>query len=131
MSGFVEDMLIQKCLLNKIIIKGKSMLKNKSVLISFSQSILKMSILAATLLPILAFASNGETPVSEGLSYIVSAMYGATGIAIATIAVMIVGLLCLFHFLNWSALGKTIIGISLVFGAGAVVNGIVSLVHMV
>ncbi len=87
------------------------------------------------LLPILfisqwAFAS-GETPVSEGLNYITNAMYGATGVAIATISVMVVGLLCLGHFLKWSVLGYTIIGISIIFGAGSIVNGITSLIHNV
>ncbi len=76
----------------------------------------------------LAFASGGETPVSAGLQYITQAMYGATGIMIATIAVMVVGMLCLTHFLKWSALGFTIIGISIIFGSGSIVNGIVSLI---
>jgi type IV secretion system protein VirB2 len=80
------------------------------------------------LLPALVFAS-GDTPVSDGLSYITNAMYGATGVAIATIAVMVVGLLCLGHVLKWSALGYTIIGTSIIFGAGAIVSGITSLVH--
>jgi len=75
-----------------------------------------------------AFA-NGETPVSDGLRYIVNAMYGATGIAFATISVMIVGLLCLGHFLKWTILGYTIIGISIIFGAGSIVSGIVSMIR--
>lgn len=86
--------------------------------------------LSFLIFPALSFA-NGETPISEGLGYITSAMYGATGIAIATLAIMIVGLLCLGHFLQWSALGKTVIGISMIFGAGAIVNGITSLIHTV
>ncbi len=56
-------------------------------------------------------------------------MYGSTGVAIATIAVMIVGLLCLGHVLKWSALGYTIIGVSIIFGAGSIVSVITSLVH--
>ena len=75
----------------------------------------------------LVFAS-GETPVSKGLGYITNAMYGATGVAIATISVMIVGLLCLSHFLKWSVLGYTIMGISIIFGAGSIVQGILTLV---
>lgn len=73
--------------------------------------------------------ASGETPVSEGLQYIIHAMYGGTGIAIATIAVMIVGLLCLGHFLKWTALGFTIIGISIIFGAGSIVQGITSFIR--
>lgn len=76
-----------------------------------------------------ALASGGETPVSEGLRYITNAMYGATGVTIATISVMIVGLLCLGHFLKWATLGYTIMGISIIFGAGSIVNGILSLVR--
>ena len=80
------------------------------------------------LIPALALAS-GETPVSDGLRYITNAMYGATGVAIATIAVMLIGVMCLMHLLRWSALGYTIMGISIVFGAGSIVNGITSLVR--
>lgn len=75
-----------------------------------------------------AALAGGETPVSEGLHYITNAMYGATGVTIATISVMIVGLLCLGHFVKWSALGFTIMGISIIFGAGSIVRGILSLV---
>ena len=75
-----------------------------------------------------AFA-DGETPVSDGLQYITNAMYGVTGATIATISVMIVGLLCLGHFLKWSVLGYTIMGISIIFGAGSIVSGITSLIH--
>ena len=73
--------------------------------------------------------AGGETPVSQGLHYITNAMYGATGVAVATISVMIVGLLCLGHFIQWSVLGYTIMGISIIFGAGSIVNGILSLVR--
>lgn len=72
---------------------------------------------------------GGETPVSDGLQYITNAMYGATGITVATISVMIVGLLCLGHFLKWSTLGYTVLGISIIFGSGTIVNGITSLIH--
>jgi type IV secretory pathway VirB2 component (pilin) len=80
------------------------------------------------LLPSLVFA-QGETPVSEGLKYITDAMYGTTGAAIATISVMVVGLLCLGHVLRWSALGYTIIGVSIIFGAGSIVSGVTSLIQ--
>ena len=73
--------------------------------------------------------ASGETPVSDGLHYITNAMYGATGVAVATISVMIVGLLCLGHILRWSALGYTIMGISIIFGAGSIVSGISSLIR--
>ena len=82
--------------------------------------------------PLLAVSQSaiaaGETPVSQGLTYVVDAMTGKTGITIATISVMIVGLLCLGHFLRWATLGYTIMGISIIFGAKSIVDGIVGLI---
>ncbi|MHB1948754.1 MAG: TrbC/VirB2 family protein [Gammaproteobacteria bacterium] len=72
--------------------------------------------------------ASGETPVSYGLKYLTNAMYGATGLAIATISIMVVGLLCLSHVLKWSVLGYTIMGISIIFGAGSIASGIASLI---
>ena len=80
-------------------------------------------------LPTLVLADSGDTPVSQGLSYFINAMYGATGLALATIAIMIVGVLCLFHVIRWTVFGYTVIGISIIFGAGTIVSGITSLVH--
>ncbi|HSW68532.1 MAG TPA: TrbC/VirB2 family protein [Gammaproteobacteria bacterium] len=76
-----------------------------------------------------AFAM-GETPVSDGLGYLITAMYGATGAAFATLSIMVVGLLCLGHVLRWSALGYTIAGISIIYGAGVIVRGITMLIHV-
>lgn len=87
-----------------------------------------LAYLLISFMPSIVFAM-GDTPVSDGLQYFTDAMYGATGVAICTIAVMLVGLLCLFHVLKWSALGYTIIGISIIFGAGSIVSGITSLIH--
>lgn len=92
------------------------------------QLVVQALYLAICICPQCAFA-GGETPVSDGLHYITSAMYGATGLAFATLSVMIVGLLCLGHFLRWMTLGYTIIGISIIFGAGSIVNGIASMVR--
>jgi type IV secretory pathway VirB2 component (pilin) len=88
----------------------------------------KMIYLICYLWPTFVLA-NGETPVSDGLGYIINAMYGATGVAIATISVMLVGLLCLGHFCKWSTFGYTIMGICIIFGAPAIVNGITRLIH--
>lgn len=76
--------------------------------------------------PTLAFA-DGETPIAGGLSYIINAMTGATGMAIATIAVIAVGLLCLGHYLEWKRLLQTVVGISIIFGAPLIVRGIIYL----
>ena len=83
-------------------------------------------------LPVLAFAdgsSGGDTPVAQGLTYITSAMTGTTGIALATVAVIGVGLLCLFHVLDWKThFGGTIIGIAVIFGASSIVTHVTGLI---
>jgi len=89
----------------------------------------KLSFFILACMPICAFAESGETPVSEGLQYIIDAMFGATGIAIATIAIIVVGLLCLGHYLEWKRLAQIVGGIAIIFGASAIVSGITSLVH--
>lgn len=114
-----------KRLMVEINIKIKEIKMFKNLTKKFFDKILFLLI---SIIPISAFA-GGETPVSDGLRYITNAMYGATGLAIATIAIMVVGLLCLGHFLKWVTLGYTIIGISIIFGAGSIVNGITSLVR--
>ncbi len=80
------------------------------------------------LIPIFAWAASGETPISEGGQYWLDAMYGATGVTIATIAVTIVGLLCKFGRLGWMYFFGTISGICIVFGAPAIVTGVKSLI---
>jgi len=87
-----------------------------------------LTCLLISIFPALSFAT-GDTPVAEGLGYLTNAMYGTTGVAIATIAIMVVGLLCLGHVIRWSALGYTIMGVSIIFGAGSIVSGITSLIH--
>lgn len=81
----------------------------------------------AALIPIAACAS-GNTPVSEGLGYITTAMFGSTGIILATLAIMAVGLMCLFHVLEWKRLIQTVAGIAIIFGASGIVSGIQTLV---
>lgn len=78
-------------------------------------------------LPALALA-DGETPVSDGLSYIATAMFGDTGIAIATVAVIGIGLLCLCHVLEWKRFFQTLAGISIIFGAAGIVSALHGLI---
>lgn len=75
-----------------------------------------------------AFA-NEDTPVSRGLSYITDALLGGTGIIIATLAMMVTGLACLFHKAEWKVFGYVVAGIGIVFGAPSIVNAIVGLVR--
>jgi type IV secretory pathway VirB2 component (pilin) len=113
-SGYAESMLITDQITK--IIKVKIMRIKPFYCLSF------------LLLAQSAFA-NGETPVGDGIGYFINAMFGETGIAIATVAVMLVGLLCLGHFLKWIAIFYTIAGIGIIFGAEKIVKGILALIH--
>ena len=68
-----------------------------------------------------AFAQSGQDPVSSGMQWLINLIYGPIGIGICTLAVIGVGLLCLGHYLEWKRLTQTIIGVSLIFGSGAIV----------
>jgi type IV secretory pathway VirB2 component (pilin) len=86
-------------------------------------------ILTIFLIPNLAFAQS-ESPVGEGLSYIINTFIdGQDGIILATIAIACVGVLCFAHHLEWKRLFQTIGGIAIVFGASSIAEGLKALVH--
>lgn len=92
-------------------------------------AIFSLTTVSIFLFPNITFAYGSETPVGQGLSYIIEAMYGTTGMAIATIAIMGVGIACLGRAIEWKWLLCTIGGVAIIFGAGAIVSGIKTLVH--
>ncbi|WP_218813553.1 TrbC/VirB2 family protein [Rickettsiella endosymbiont of Dermanyssus gallinae] len=75
--------------------------------------------------PSLSWAYGGETPVSQGLNWVIDFMYGGTGLAVATISIIAVGLLCVSHRIEWKYFIQTLIGIAVIFGA----SGIASTIH--
>lgn len=81
------------------------------------------------LIPLAVYAADDDSPISEGASWVIQTMYGATGITIATLATIGVGLLCLAHILEWKRLLQTIVGMCIIFGAGPLVTAITSRVH--
>ena len=92
--------------------------------INLKKIFFRISLLILT--PVVAFARGGETPVSQGLTYIIDAITGTTGITIATLALMSVGLACLYHKLEWKAFGYTVAIMSIVFGARPIVDAVAS-----
>jgi type IV secretory pathway VirB2 component (pilin) len=90
-------------------------------------SIIVMPVLLC--IPNIVFATGGDSPVSEGLQYFLDAMLGTTGITIATVAIIGMGVACYFHVFEWLRFIQTVIGISIVFGAPAIVSAIQGLVH--
>lgn len=75
-----------------------------------------------------AWAYGGDTPVSQGLNYVIDAIYGATGISVATVAIIGMGLLCAGHYLEWKVFLQTLVGIAIMFGAGGVARALHALV---
>ncbi|BBB14772.1 Vbh2 [Candidatus Rickettsiella viridis] len=70
------------------------------------------------------WAFGGDTPVSQGLNYVIDAVYGATGLSIATVAIIGMGLLCAGHYLEWKRFLQTLVGIAIMFGAGGVARAL-------
>ncbi|WP_218813339.1 TrbC/VirB2 family protein [Rickettsiella endosymbiont of Dermanyssus gallinae] len=78
--------------------------------------------------PSLSWAYGGDTPVGQGLNYVIDAVYGATGLAIATVAIIGMGLLCAGHYLEWKRFLQTLVGIAIMFGAGGVARALHSFI---
>lgn len=76
-----------------------------------------------------AFAQSSESPVGQGLGYIVNSLiYGTDGTVLAVIAFAGTGIAALYHKIHWSIFVGVVAAIALIFGAPAVVSGIKSLV---
>lgn len=92
-----------------------------------SLKIVSISLFAivATLLPELSFAAAGtEDKLSEALCGLHKIATGKAGKAIATLAVIFVGLGAFFGKASWGLVLLTAVGIGLVFGAGAIATAL-------
>ena len=79
----------------------------------------------ALMLPEFALANNAaDTQISNTLCNVVNWLNGSTGRAIATIAIIVVGVMALAGRLNWSMAIIVVAGIALVFGAKVIVQAL-------
>ncbi|MBM3617927.1 MAG: TrbC/VirB2 family protein [Alphaproteobacteria bacterium] len=69
-----------------------------------------------------ATASDGQNPLGTVLCNIVSWLTGTTGRALATIAIVIIGIGALMGKVSWGMAIIVAIGIAIVFGAGQIVS---------
>ena len=69
-----------------------------------------------------AFAQD-LSPIQTMLETIEAALTGPIGIAVATLAVIGTGFMCMMGRLNWGWFASVIIGIVLIFSAGTIVDG--------
>ena len=98
---------------------------------TFYWKMCRLSMLAIlSLLSPNVFAEGGESPVGEGLGYVINnVVYGKDGEIISIIAVAAVGIACLAHKLEWMYFFILIGGIAFIFGAPEIVSGIKALIH--
>ena len=68
-----------------------------------------------------AFADMGGLPWETPLQVIVNALNGTTGTLMATLAVMVVGVLALAGRVTWAHAGAVLFGIACIFGAARIV----------
>lgn len=84
-----------------------------------------------TLMVLVAFALTLTTPASAQdlspiqnmLESVEAALTGPIGIAVATLAIIGTGFMCMMGRLNWGWFASVIIGIVLIFSAGTIVAG--------
>ena len=69
-----------------------------------------------------AFADFGGLPWETPLQVIVNALNGTTGTLMATLAVMVVGVLALMGRISWEHAGAVLFGIVCIFGAARIVS---------
>jgi len=63
------------------------------------------------------------SPIQNMLETVEAALTGPIGIAVATLAVIGTGFMCMMGRLNWGWFASVIIGIVLIFSAGTIVAG--------
>ena len=63
------------------------------------------------------------SPIQTMLETIEAALTGQIGIAVATLAVIGTGFMCMMGRLNWGWFASVVIGIVLIFSAGTIVDG--------
>ena len=96
------------------------MSKNASFVFFFLLAIL------VVLLPEFALASGLEDTVGSGLCRIVGALQGGVGRGIATLAIIFLGIGAFFGKVSWALATQTAVGITVIFGATAIVNTVSS-----
>ena len=68
-------------------------------------------------------ASQDLSPIATMFETILAAMTGPIGVAVATLAIIGVGLTCLFGRVNFGWFGAVVVGVVLIFSADTIVGG--------
>ncbi len=81
-------------------------------------------IVGATMIPYEAFATGAGNAIEKALCNVTALLTSATGRAIATLAVIVVGIGALMGKVSWGLALIVALGIALVFGAGTIVDAV-------
>jgi len=91
-----------------------------------SKSAMKFALLAGLSLlalePTIAMAAAATDNLTTAANSILGLLTGTLGKAVATIAVVIMGMMAMFGKLEWERAFKVILGIAIVFGAASVIT---------
>lgn len=107
--------------------------RQKEMQVAMSSQILSPRMMATMIAAMLATPVRGQSvtldpqgsgPVTAALGWIQGTLLGSVATAVAVIAVAGVGLLMLTGRMNWRYGASVIIGLFILFGAGAIVAGI-------
>ena len=99
------------------------MTKTKNLATAWQISLLTLLAAVVVMMPDFAFAS-GATPIGNSLCNAVGFFTGKTGKALATIAILIIGIGALMGKVSWGMAIIVGVGVALLFGAAAMVNAI-------
>ncbi len=81
-------------------------------------------VLGTMMIPMEAFATAAGNPIQDVMCNVVIFMTSTTGKAIATIAIIVVGLGALMGKISWGMALIVALGVALVFGAGKIVEAL-------
>lgn len=86
---------------------------------------LRLRLLATATFALLAAPAFAQdlSPIQTMLETVEAALTGPIGIAVATLAVIGTGFMCMMGRLNWGWFASVIIGIVLIFSASTIVAG--------
>jgi len=84
----------------------------------------RAAVMAAVALILAAPATAQDlSPIQTMLESVEASLTGPIGIAVATLAIIGTGFMCMMGRLNWGWFASVIIGIVLIFSAGTIVAG--------
>lgn len=103
--------------------------QSKSLATAWQVSLLVMLTAIVIMLPDLAHAAGGgavagATPIGNALCNAVGFFTGKTGKALATIAILVIGIGALMGKVSWGMAIIVGVGVALIFGAAAMVTAI-------